>query len=64
VSDHLVVVEAAGRPCALRVDRACELRPVPAADLAEQGQVARLAEGLLPVHEAGRLLALAGEGRP
>jgi purine-binding chemotaxis protein CheW len=64
LNDHLIIVAPGRRLAALRVDHACELRHISTGNLTrvdgerEQGEVARLPEGLLPVHEAARLLTI------
>jgi purine-binding chemotaxis protein CheW len=72
-SDHFIVLRCAGRLVALRVDRALDLVQVDATNV-EQGEgmlsgagrvvwVARLPDGLVPIHDLGILLP-GGKGGP
>jgi purine-binding chemotaxis protein CheW len=64
-SDHFIVVRAAGRLVALRVDRALDLVRLGPADLGPVeelggvGWVARLADGLVLIHDLQSLLPCA-----
>jgi purine-binding chemotaxis protein CheW len=68
VSDHLVVVRSAGRLLALRIDRALDLVHLAPADFEQAeglgGWMARLPDGLVPVHELQSLLPPAKGGPP